>query len=66
MKVKREDIIELNHVLESGKENFPFETSFRDVVELDPNGNARAHAEKCRSTTSLTARTVRTILSSGW
>ena len=45
MKVKREDIIELNHVLESGKENFPFETSFRDVVELDPNGNARAHAE---------------------
>lgn len=45
MKVKKENIVELNHVLESGKENFPFESSFRDVVELDPNGNARAHAE---------------------
>lgn len=45
MKFKKEDIVELNHVLESGKENFPFESSYRDVVEMDPNGNARAHAE---------------------
>ena len=45
MRFKKEDIVELNHVLESGKENFPFESSFKDVVEMDPNGNARVHAE---------------------
>lgn len=45
MKFKKDCIVELNHVLESGKENFPFHSEFRDVVEMDPNGNARAHAE---------------------
>lgn len=45
MKFQKENIVELNHVLESDKENFPFHSEFRDVVEMDPNGNARAHAE---------------------
>ena len=45
MRFKKESIVELNHVLRSGKENFPFESSFKDVVEMDPNGNVRTHAE---------------------
>lgn len=45
MNIKKENIVELSHVLESGKENFNFQTKFKDVVELDPNAGHAAHRE---------------------